>query len=137
MYKDKTNNKENWNTEESSFAQQTPFHKKKCTDAENIVHASYVLTVSFNNARIPKPFSDGEFVKECISELINILCPETNQNNKTLTALVSRVERCRIALIIIARDFEQSLINRCNKFATFSVAFDESNDITDTAKQYL
>ena len=42
--------------------------------ADNIVGASFLITEKI--AKHFKPYSDGEFVKECLSAVVNILCPE-------------------------------------------------------------
>ena len=40
---------------------------------ESIVKASYV--VAYLIAKIPKPFTDVEFIKKCIEIVADILCP--------------------------------------------------------------
>ena len=52
--------------------QQTIFVKKR-DDADNTVRASYI--VSEKIAKHSKNYSDGEFVKECLQAVVDILCP--------------------------------------------------------------
>ena len=52
--------------------QQTIFVKKR-NDADNIIRASYI--VSEKIAKHSKNYSDGEFVKECLQAVVDILCP--------------------------------------------------------------
>ncbi len=53
-------------------AQQNTF-TKQCSIQESVTKASYV--VAHKIAKHSKPFSDGEFVKYCMVETADILCP--------------------------------------------------------------
>ena len=53
--------------------QQTIFVKKR-DDTDNILRASYI--VSEKIAKNLKSYSDGEFVKECLQAVVDILCPD-------------------------------------------------------------
>ncbi len=46
---------------------------KQCSIQESVTKASYV--VAHKIAKHSKPFSDGEFVKDCMVETADILCP--------------------------------------------------------------
>ena len=58
--------------------QQTIFVKKR-DDADNIIRASYI--VSEKIAKHSKSYSDGEFVKECLQAVVDILCPGRKKRN--------------------------------------------------------
>ncbi len=53
-------------------AQQNTF-TKQCSIQESVTKASYV--VAHKIAKHSKPFSDGEFVKDCMVETADIICP--------------------------------------------------------------
>lgn len=57
-------------------------HQTKLFDnirKENIesVKCSYIIAEKI--ARASKPFSDGEFIKECIVSAVEVICPEKKQ----------------------------------------------------------
>ena len=61
------------NMKTSITSQQTLF--VKCNkDSENILRASFIISSKI--AKKSKPYSDGEFLNECISEIVEILVPE-------------------------------------------------------------
>ena len=53
--------------------------------------------ISYKLAKRSKPFSDGEFVKECMSDVASIMCPEhkTKLNSIALSrrTVVRRVQK--------------------------------------------
>ena len=61
-----------------------------------------------------KPFSDGEFIKECISDVANIMCPEQNTNMDSIA--LSR----------------RTLVRRVGK-----ISDDLMSQLKDTSKQFL
>ena len=54
-------------------AQQLSF-KKVAIQNDSIVKASYVVANLI--AKKSKPFSDGEFIKQCIEDVVGIICPD-------------------------------------------------------------
>ena len=52
----------------------TSFFRKQTAEADKIVRASYA--VSRILARWMKPFSDGDFIKECHVAVVDSVCPE-------------------------------------------------------------
>jgi hypothetical protein len=56
---------------------------KKRLEAENIVQASFV--VSEKTAKLSKSYSDGEFVKECLKTVVDILCPNNSNDMHTIS----------------------------------------------------
>ncbi|KAI7790545.1 putative general transcription factor II-I repeat domain-containing protein 2-like [Triplophysa rosa] len=84
-------------------AQQNTF-TKQCAIQESVTKASYV--VAHKIAKHSKPFSDGEFVKNCMVETAAILCPGSKSQFEKIT----------------------------DGFSLFSIALDESTDIAGTAQ---
>lgn len=56
--------------------QQQMFHKQR-TQLDNVVKASFI--VSSKIAKSLKPFAEGEFIKECLLEVSEVMCPERKQ----------------------------------------------------------
>ena len=67
--------------------QQMVFQKVQ-NKADNIVRASFL--VSEKIAKHSKPYSDGEFVKECLSAVVNMLCPEKEWNVTMYVSLIGQ-----------------------------------------------
>ena len=71
----------------------TSFFRKQTAEADKIVRASY--DVSRILARWMKPFSDGDFIKECHVAVVDSVCPEQRSVFETVS-LSSRTVRRRI-----------------------------------------
>ena len=78
-----------------------------------------------------KPFSDGEFVKDCLLAVVDIVCPEKKQLFSDISLSARTVTRRIEAL---SSDVKNSLKNFCGKFEYYSIALDESTDVKDTAQ---
>ncbi|XP_074513994.1 general transcription factor II-I repeat domain-containing protein 2A-like [Sebastes fasciatus] len=102
---------------------------KCCTSRDAAVKTSYVI--SHKIARKSKPFSDGEFIKECLLDSAALICPEKKGafENVPLSrrTVTRRVED-------IAGNLELQLKNRAVSFDYFSLPLDESCDVRDTAQ---
>ena len=85
--------------------------------------ASFI--VSYKLAKRNKPFSDGEFIKECMSDVASIMCPEhkTKLNSIALSrrTVVRRVQK-------ISDDLMSQWKDTSKQFLWYSLALDESND---------
>ncbi|KAL4135442.1 hypothetical protein QTP88_007051 [Uroleucon formosanum] len=81
-------------------------------------------------ARASKPFSDDEFIKECIVSAVEVICPEKKQAflniNLSGNTIAQRIEE-------MASNVKQ-LHEKSKNFLNFSIAIDESTDITNTAQ---
>lgn len=93
------------------------------------VRTSYVI--SHKIARNSKPFSDGEFVKECLLDSVAVICPEKKSAFENVSLSRRTVAR---RIEDIAGNLELQLKNRAADFDCFSLALDESCDIRDTAQ---
>ena len=71
----------------------TWFFRKQTAEADKIVRASY--DVSRVLARWMKPFSDGDFIKECHVAVVDSVCPEQRSVFESVS-LSSRTVRRRI-----------------------------------------
>ena len=102
---------------------------KRTSESENSIHASF--TVSELIGKNLKPFSDGEFIKQCLVSVVEIVCLEkrdllTNISLSRMT-VTRRIEK-------ISKDLKLSLKQRAEQFEYYSLAHDESTDATDTAQ---
>ncbi|KAL4131458.1 hypothetical protein QTP88_008769 [Uroleucon formosanum] len=95
----------------------------------NIIKASY--SVSFLIAKKMKKFSDGEFVKECLEAVAKDILPDKNKLFSNIS--LSRQTVCR-RINDISNEIIVKLRDRIQDFKYFSIAFDESTDISDTAQ---
>eukprot|EP00102_Acyrthosiphon_pisum_P014337 XP_008184341.1 PREDICTED: general transcription factor II-I repeat domain-containing protein 2-like [Acyrthosiphon pisum] len=103
--------------------------RKKCEQNVSTVRASYRVAQLI--AKESKPFSDGEFVKKCMSHVIDEICPENKclfeQVSLSRQTITRRIEDLGLNL------FEQ-VQDRVKHFQYFSIALDESTDMVDTAQ---
>ncbi|XP_055789483.1 general transcription factor II-I repeat domain-containing protein 2-like [Salvelinus fontinalis] len=109
-------------------SQQNFFHRQTAIQ-ESSTKASYLL--AFKLAKASKPFSEGEFLKECMVETAGLLCPESKAKFEKIS-LARRTVTRRVELI--DEDIVSELNKKAESFKLYSLALDESNDIKDTAQ---
>lgn len=116
------------NLKKALTGQQT-FFVKANREMECVVKASFYISEII--AKKLKPFSDGEFVKECIDAAVDCLCPEKKQ----LFSGIS-ISRATVARRIgdMAENIEATLTEKAELFLAYSICLDESTDMTDTAQ---
>eukprot|EP00066_Takifugu_rubripes_P014554 XP_011603820.1 PREDICTED: general transcription factor II-I repeat domain-containing protein 2-like [Takifugu rubripes] len=89
------------------------------------------MTCAQEIAVASKPFSEGEFITTCMVRAAEIVCPEKRQAfaNISLTrnTIADRISD-------LSMDLDSQLKNKVKDFIAFSVAIDESTDITDVAQ---
>ncbi|XP_073687696.1 general transcription factor II-I repeat domain-containing protein 2A-like [Garra rufa] len=109
-------------------AQQAVFTRPH-SDRENVIRTSFVVSELI--AKKLKPHSDGEFVKECLVAAAELLAPEkvklfqsVSLSRRTVTEQITDM----------AQDIETTLNDTGKKFQFFSLACDETTDITNTAQ---
>ena len=87
--------------------------------------------ISHKIAKNSKPFSEGEFIKECLVDSAVLICPEKKEafENVPLSRLtvMRRIED-------IAGNLEIQLQSKADNFKLFYLALDESRDVRDTAQ---
>lgn len=110
------------------YGQQSMFMKQSNTQKAATL-ASYI--VAYKIAKSNKTYSDGEFVKDCMVAVSNIICPEKTKEFQSL-ALSRKTITTRTDAI--AEQLASQLETNCNQFEYFSLALDESTDISDTAQ---
>ncbi|XP_077426332.1 general transcription factor II-I repeat domain-containing protein 2-like [Vanacampus margaritifer] len=109
-------------------AQQNFFHRQTSIQ-ESSTRAGFLL--AFELAKAIKPFSESEFLKECMVETVSLLCPETKGKFEKISLSRRTVTR-RVELI--DEDIVSTLNKKAGTFTLYSLALDESNDIKDTAQ---
>ncbi|KAK0131556.1 General transcription factor II-I repeat domain-containing protein 2 [Merluccius polli] len=93
------------------------------------VKASYIIANEI--AVASKPFIEGEFVKTCMLKAAEIVCPEKRQAFANIS-LTRNTVADRIS--DLSADSDSQLKRRVKSFIAFSVAIDESTDVTDVAQ---
>ncbi|KAG0729770.1 General transcription factor II-I repeat domain-containing protein 2 [Chionoecetes opilio] len=107
----------------------TSLFRKQTAEADKVTRASY--EVSCLLARLMKPFTDGDFIKECIMVVMDSLCPEKRSAFESVSLSPRTV--CR-RIEEMSDRVNDSLKICCSNFDAFSLALDESTDIKDTDK---
>ena len=114
--------------------------KKSLSKQEEVFHGykknnELVTKLSFEIAEAiaekGKPYSDGEFIENCLEIFIENVSPE----KKNLVEQIN-LSRFTVARRIddLSENIEVSLKNRISKCSAFSIALDESTDLSDTAQ---
>ncbi|XP_053577946.1 G patch domain and ankyrin repeat-containing protein 1 isoform X1 [Bombina bombina] len=103
--------------------------KAEKDDSDSPTKISFLIAEAI--AKSGKLFSDGEFVKECLGIFASVACPEKR----------SMVEKISLSHQTIARrvddlscNIQTSLVNRLHECEFYSLALDESTDVSDTAR---
>ncbi|XP_015974818.2 general transcription factor II-I repeat domain-containing protein 2-like [Rousettus aegyptiacus] len=110
-----------------TFLQHLSPNANKISDAA--VKCSYVISEKI--ARASKPFTDGEFIKDCLLSAAEIMCPDQKQafSNISLTGntVAQRVKD-------MAENLQDKLREKVKSFVTFSIAVDENTYINNTSQ---
>ncbi|KAF7689935.1 General transcription factor II-I repeat domain-containing protein 2 [Cucumispora dikerogammari] len=89
------------------------------------------LVLSHMIVKRNKLFSDGEFIKDCLSRATDIICPEQKQKFESIPlsrkTVVKRINQSSENLMNQLRDVSK-------EFLCYSLALDESTDLQDTAQ---
>lgn len=102
--------------------------------AESIHHVKASYAVALILAKKSKPYSDGEVVKECLENIVEIMFPEKKKEFSKISLSRQTVTR---RVEDIGKQIEGNLRNRASEFVFYSLALDESTDATDTAQVAL
>ena len=101
-------------------------HKK---DPELVTKLSFKICEAI--AEKGKSFSDGEFIKSCLGIFSDFVCPEKKhliqQTSLSRFTVSRRIDQ-------LAENIQETLKERINNCATYSLALDECTDISDTAQ---
>ena len=112
----------NLRIQQNSLFQQSVTH-------QSITKASFLL--AFKIAKTSKPFSDGEFIKQCMAKTAGLLCPDTKSKYEQISLLRRTVTR---HVEQIDKHLASESRETAESFAYYSLALDESNDVKDTAQ---
>ena len=112
-----------------NLKQQQSIFTKKSDNADNLLRASYI--VSEKIAEHSKNYSDGEFVKNCLIVAAECLCPEKKKDFDNISLSRRTITR---HIEELATNIESTLKELTSKFVYYSLAIDESTDITSTAQ---
>uniref|UniRef100_A0A803JA82 SPIN-DOC-like zinc-finger domain-containing protein n=1 Tax=Xenopus tropicalis TaxID=8364 RepID=A0A803JA82_XENTR len=108
---------------------QQDFFKKATKENVASVQASYMVSEMI--AKAGKPFTEGEFVKKCMLQVASIICPEKKGQFSKISLSANTVAE-RIS--DMSSDIYHQLCEKAKCFDAYSVALDESTDITGTAQ---
>ena len=112
-----------------SVTRQKNLFTKQDTTAKAATLVSYEIAHII--AKKKKPFSDGDYIKECLSAFSKYSCPEKK-------AKVEEVSLSRNTITRRIEEISEHLVEKLHECATkfqyFSLALDESCDISDTAQ---
>ena len=114
---------------EATLSRQQLHMRKQTNVSAASVKASYVLSEMI--AKASKPFSESEFVSECLVAAAGILCPEQQKHFQSIS--LGR-NTCALRISELATNMTEKLQNGLEKLNWFSLAFDESTDCKDTAQ---
>lgn len=97
--------------------------------SDGAVKASYLIASELVQAS--KPFSDGELIKKCMLKAAEVVCPEKQAAFANISlsrnTIADRVED-------LSRNLTAQMNDKIKSFVAFSVAIDESTDVTDVAQ---
>ncbi|KAM3844388.1 general transcription factor II-I repeat domain-containing protein 2A-like isoform 1-T2 [Vipera latastei] len=103
--------------------------KKTKSQSEASVKASFIVAEEI--AKSARPFTEGEFLKHCMIKVCKVMCPD--QKQAFLNISLSRntvVDR----ICELATDLQGQLVEKGKEFIAYSLAVDESIDVSDTAQ---
>ncbi|XP_055726157.1 general transcription factor II-I repeat domain-containing protein 2-like [Salvelinus fontinalis] len=103
--------------------------KKAKSQGQAAVKASFILAEEI--AKSARPFTEGDFIKNCMIKVCDEVCPEKRQLflNVSLSrnTIAERVDQLSINL-------KEQLVKKGKDFIAYSLAVDESTDISDIAQ---
>ncbi|XP_077968860.1 general transcription factor II-I repeat domain-containing protein 2A-like [Styela clava] len=113
----------------AKLEKQQSFFTRLHASNDAAVMASFVIAHKI--AQNSKPFSEGEFVKECLVETAAIVCPDKTDAFKQVPLSRRTVTR---RVECIAGDLRDQLLHYVKQFDFFTLALDESCGVRDTAQ---
>lgn len=114
---------------EASLISQQQYFTKARESNENATKASYEVAALI--AKHCKPFTEGEFIKDCVMTMVKNICPEKQQEFAKVCLARNTVAR---RIEEVSSDIKRQLGIRGKEFDFFSLACDESTDASDTAQ---
>ena len=114
---------------EAGLTAQQRFFTRASESNENATKASYEVATLI--AKHCKPFTEGEFIKDCVMRMVENICPEKKQQFANVCLARSTVSR---RIEEVSADIKRQLEAKGAEFEFFSLACDESTDASDTAQ---
>ncbi|KAK7893660.1 hypothetical protein WMY93_022812 [Mugilogobius chulae] len=96
---------------------------------DSATRASYEISALI--AKTGRSFSTGDFVKDCLSIAVSLMCPSQARTFAQLSLSRNTVTR---RIEDMSRDIKEQFKAKSSGFAAFSLACDESTDISDSAQ---
>lgn len=96
---------------------------------DSVTRASYEISALI--ARTGRSFSTGDFVKECLSIAATLMCPSQVKTFSQISLSRNTVTR---RIEDMSRDIKEQFKSKAAHFVAFSLACDESTDISDSAQ---
>ena len=90
--------------------------------------------MAWNIARVKKPYNDGEFVKKCLCDVVEIMSPENNKLKRTISDIQLSRHTVKRRISDINMAIESQLHSDFQACEYFSIALDESCDIQDKSQ---
>jgi hypothetical protein len=112
-----------------NFALQQNFFKNQKSVQQSSTLAGHI--VAYKIAKSNKPFSEGEFIKDVLISVGQVLCPEKVKDFESI-GLSRRTVTKRIEAI--SSNLSNQLSGYIKNFKYFSITMDESVDRSDTAQ---
>ena len=91
--------------------------------------ASFVI--AWNIARVKHPYTDGEFIKQNISDVLSVLDPKNSKIQRLISQIPISRHTTEKRISEISAEIEQQLLNDLKNCEAFSLALDKSTDIQD------
>ena len=113
----------------AAFCKQRSFFANINQSNEDSVRASFVISEMI--AKSSRPFTEGLFIKECLVKASDILCPGKKKLFEGISLSPNTVAS---RVTDLAANVEKQLVATAKDFESFSIALDESNDVSDTAQ---
>lgn len=104
------------------------FRKAK-SQSEAAVRASFILAEEI--AKSSRPFTEGDFIKDCMLKVCDEVCPDKRQLFLNVSLSRNTIAE-RIDLLSI--NLKKQLVKKGKDFIAYSLAVDESTDISDIAQ---
>lgn len=108
---------------------QQAFFTKAKSQSEAAVKASFIVAEEV--AKSARPFTEGEFIKNCMLKVCDTVCPDKRQlfSNVSLSrnTVAERIDQ-------LSTNLKEQLVGKGKDFIAYSLAVDESTDTSDIAQ---
>ena len=106
-------------------------YKQNSFNAPSVSNHTKVLMASYNIsnmiAKKCKPFTDGEFIKNCMLNAAEIICPEYLDTFKKIKLSRNTISR---RINSLAKNVNEQLKEICKNFKYYSLCLDDTKDYT-------